>query len=74
MMGKFNLKKLEREAERIGKQIEKVADRAADQAEAIVTRVALDDERERAKQIEPLLFCKLVTCLHHVKYQNTILN
>ena len=49
-MGKFNLKNLGREADRIGKQVEKVANRAADQAEAAFNRTALDDERKRAKQ------------------------
>jgi len=49
-MGKFNLKNLGREAERIGKQVEKVVERATDQAEAAFTRAALDDERKRAQQ------------------------
>ena len=43
-------KKLGRETQRIAKQVEKVAGHAANQVDAAVTRIALDDERKRAKQ------------------------
>lgn len=42
-------KKLGREAQRIGKQVEHTANHAANQVEAAANRIALDNERDRAR-------------------------